>query len=272
MPEPRQRKTVILFYFIARSFHLQSVNQNSDSHSMFYATSTSKPLHPRSLLMTTSLPLNATQTTCFLIKLRWVRCLYLNFKKLLLKPPLEPIFTVLTCSASLEGVDDDQAQWPSSWHQQTPSRSPSPVEIFWCCALHVLNQASTYLRNSGLRPARTSSEFFIPNTCFYSLITLDRFLNTLILMMDSHFGLQHLSKVDDPEDISLVDRNGLFPPDDWCNDFVRNTVAYSEEVRPFSILWLWTSPNYAFRNQCVQNSVLLRCKTNSSSRVRASPE
>lgn len=49
-------------------------------------------------------------------------------------------------------------------------------------------------------------------------------------MMDGHFGLQRLSKVDDPEDVSLVDGNGLFPPNDRYNDFVRNTVAYSEEV------------------------------------------
>jgi hypothetical protein len=51
-----------------------------------------------------------------------------------------------------------------------------------------------------------------------------------MLMMDGHFGLQRLAKVDDPDDVSLLDGHALFPPDQRYNDYVRNTVAYSEEV------------------------------------------
>lgn len=63
-----------------------------------------------------------------------------------------------------------------------------------------------------------------------------RFLNTLFIMKDGHFGLQRLArnKKDDPDDVSLLDGAGLFPPDEEYNNYVRNVVAYSEEVRLFT--------------------------------------
>ncbi len=50
-------------------------------------------------------------------------------------------------------------------------------------------------------------------------------------MMDGHFGLQRLSKVDDPDDISFLDGRSLFPRDAIYNEYVYSIVAYSEEVR-----------------------------------------
>ncbi len=52
-----------------------------------------------------------------------------------------------------------------------------------------------------------------------------------MIMKDGHFGLQRFSKVDDPDDISILQGAGFFPPDAEYNNFVRNVVAYSEEVR-----------------------------------------
>lgn len=51
-----------------------------------------------------------------------------------------------------------------------------------------------------------------------------------MIMKDGHFGLQRFSKVDDPDDISILQGAGFFPPDAEYNDFVRNVVAYSDEV------------------------------------------
>ncbi|KAF9536538.1 hypothetical protein CPC08DRAFT_595712, partial [Agrocybe pediades] len=56
-----------------------------------------------------------------------------------------------------------------------------------------------------------------------------RFLITMMLMADGHFGLQRLGKVDDPDDISLLEGCGVFPSDAEYNEYVRNIVAYSEE-------------------------------------------
>ncbi|KAF8952930.1 hypothetical protein BDZ97DRAFT_1670418 [Flammula alnicola] len=71
--------------------------------------------------------------------------------------------------------------------------------------------------------------FNVPNEQWGSVDEELGFLNTLMLMMDGHFGLQRLAKVDDPDDVSLLDGHALFPPDERYNDYVRNTVAYSEE-------------------------------------------
>lgn len=49
-------------------------------------------------------------------------------------------------------------------------------------------------------------------------------------MKDGHFGLQRFSKVDDPDDVSLLQGTGFFPPDPEYNEYVRNVVAYSDEV------------------------------------------
>jgi hypothetical protein len=55
-------------------------------------------------------------------------------------------------------------------------------------------------------------------------------------MKDGHFGLQRLArnKKEDPDDVSLLDGAGLFPPDEEYNNYVRNVVAYSDEVCPNS--------------------------------------
>ena len=49
-------------------------------------------------------------------------------------------------------------------------------------------------------------------------------------MKDGHFGLQRFSKVDDPDDVSLLQGTGFFPPDLDYNEYVRNVVAFSDEV------------------------------------------
>ena len=52
----------------------------------------------------------------------------------------------------------------------------------------------------------------------------------LMLMMDGHFGLQRFSKVDDPDDVSLLGGAGFFPPDKEYSAYVRDIVATLEEV------------------------------------------
>lgn len=51
-------------------------------------------------------------------------------------------------------------------------------------------------------------------------------------MKDGHFGLQRLAKsgTEDPDDVSLLEGNGLFPPDEEYNTYVQEVVAFSEEV------------------------------------------
>lgn len=51
-------------------------------------------------------------------------------------------------------------------------------------------------------------------------------------MKDGHFDLQHLAKTgaEDPDDVSLLEGNGLFPPDVEYNTYVREVVAFLEEV------------------------------------------
>lgn len=49
-------------------------------------------------------------------------------------------------------------------------------------------------------------------------------------MKDGHFGLQRFSKVDDPDDVSLLGSAGLFPDDADYNKYVLEVVATSEEV------------------------------------------
>ncbi|KAF8204536.1 hypothetical protein BJ912DRAFT_277 [Pholiota molesta] len=57
-----------------------------------------------------------------------------------------------------------------------------------------------------------------------------QFLHTLFIMTDGHFGLQRLmTSKEDPDDISLLEGGGLFPPDEEYNTYVRETVAYSTE-------------------------------------------
>jgi len=72
----------------------------------------------------------------------------------------------------------------------------------------------------------------IPVRLLFSLVLTDiaDSFNALMLMMDGHFGLQRLSKVDDPDDISFLDGWSLFPRDEKYNDYVYSIVAYSEEV------------------------------------------
>ena len=56
-------------------------------------------------------------------------------------------------------------------------------------------------------------------------------------MMDEYFGLQRFSKVDDPDDVSLLEGAGFFPPDEEYLAYVRDIVATSEEVSwPFFLL------------------------------------
>jgi len=76
--------------------------------------------------------------------------------------------------------------------------------------------------------------FWLTNA-FDSCVSV-RFLNTFFIMKDGHFGLQRLArnKKDDPDDVSLLDGAGLFPPDEEYNNYVRNVVAYSEEVCLFT--------------------------------------
>jgi hypothetical protein len=52
----------------------------------------------------------------------------------------------------------------------------------------------------------------------------------LMLMMDGHFGLQRFSKVDDPDDVSLLEGAGFFPSDGEYSPYIQNIVATSEEV------------------------------------------
>ena len=61
-----------------------------------------------------------------------------------------------------------------------------------------------------------------------------------MIMKDGHFGLQRFSKVDDPDDVSILEGAGFFPPDSEYNEFVRNVVAYSDEVRDFVILCIYS--------------------------------
>ncbi|KAL1712183.1 hypothetical protein EV715DRAFT_214149 [Schizophyllum commune] len=54
----------------------------------------------------------------------------------------------------------------------------------------------------------------------------------LCLMLDGHFGLQRLAKVDDPDDRSLLTMlgaDGLFPNDDHYNNYLRDAGAVSVE-------------------------------------------
>lgn len=70
-----------------------------------------------------------------------------------------------------------------------------------------------------------------------------------MLMADGHFGLQRLSKVDDPDDVSLLEGSGLFPLDDEYNKYVANVVAYSEEVLvSFCFYSLYTDEQYLENN------------------------
>lgn len=64
-----------------------------------------------------------------------------------------------------------------------------------------------------------------------------RFLHTLFIMTDGHFGLQRLmTSKEDPDDISLLEGGGLFPPDEEYNTYVRETVAYSTEVSHYHLV------------------------------------
>jgi hypothetical protein len=72
-----------------------------------------------------------------------------------------------------------------------------------------------------------------------------------MIMKDGHFGLQRFSKVDDPDDISLLSGRGLFPPDAPYNHFVRNVVAYSDEVNLPFLCFL--SPDLAYITSVSEN-------------------
>ncbi|PPQ98101.1 hypothetical protein CVT26_003271 [Gymnopilus dilepis] len=74
-------------------------------------------------------------------------------------------------------------------------------------------------------------DFNVPEDQWGSPTDETKFLNTLFIMKDGHFGLQRLAKTgaEDPDDVSLLEGNGLFPRDDDYNPYVRDIVAYSEE-------------------------------------------
>ncbi|KAG7090398.1 hypothetical protein E1B28_009517 [Marasmius oreades] len=50
-------------------------------------------------------------------------------------------------------------------------------------------------------------------------------------MVDGHFGLQRFAKVDDPDDISLLDGLGFFPRDDEYNEYVVSIVLRPEDEK-----------------------------------------
>ena len=88
-----------------------------------------------------------------------------------------------------------------------------------------------------------------------------RFLNTLMIMKDGHFGLQRFSKVDDPDDVSILEGAGFFPPDSEYNEFVRNVVAYSDEVCDFVILYICSIKPLLQKTTCSKfNAVELQNK------------
>ncbi|KAG6848674.1 hypothetical protein H0H93_014968 [Arthromyces matolae] len=60
-----------------------------------------------------------------------------------------------------------------------------------------------------------------------------RHINMLYLMVDGHFGLHQFGKPGrlDPQDVSLLSGQGLFPDDDSYNKFVKEHVMRSQEVK-----------------------------------------
>ena len=94
-----------------------------------------------------------------------------------------------------------------------------------------------------------------------------RFLNSLMIMKDGHFGLQRFSKVDDPDNVSLLAGMGLFPPDCHYNEYILNVVAYSEEVCIQMFVSQLELGQRQSRSQLAQNLAPLKCKTRSSSKA-----
>lgn len=101
-------------------------------------------------------------------------------------------------------------------------------EMLLSHVLLVLNQALICRMTSG---NHSTAIFSKPQfSIIFKNINSLRFLNSLMIMKDGHFGLQRFSKVDDPDDVSLLTGMGLFPPDSHYNEYVLNVVAYSDEV------------------------------------------
>ncbi|KAL0070568.1 hypothetical protein AAF712_002407 [Marasmius tenuissimus] len=59
----------------------------------------------------------------------------------------------------------------------------------------------------------------------------DEFLHlaTAFWSLDGHFGLQRRQKIDDPDDVSLLDGSAMFPKDDWFNDIMAKHGKRSPE-------------------------------------------
>ncbi|KAG7086172.1 hypothetical protein E1B28_002131 [Marasmius oreades] len=53
----------------------------------------------------------------------------------------------------------------------------------------------------------------------------------LTMMVDGHFGLQRFAKVDDPDDVSLLDGLGFFPRDEEYNEYVGSIVLRPEDEK-----------------------------------------
>ena len=98
---------------------------------------------------------------------------------------------------------------------------------------------------------------------------ISRFLNTLFISKDGHFGLQRFSKVDDPDDVSLLSGMGLFPPDGNYNEYVRTVVAYSEEVSDVFVGEVIEAYS-GYRKLLAQISAPSTCRTRLSSRAVSS--
>ncbi|KAJ8087598.1 hypothetical protein PM082_006431 [Marasmius tenuissimus] len=54
-------------------------------------------------------------------------------------------------------------------------------------------------------------------------------LATAFWSLDGHFGLQRRQKIDDPDDISLLEGSAMFPKDDWFNDIMAKHGKRSPE-------------------------------------------
>lgn len=142
----------------------------------------------------------------------------------------------------------------------------SPIDLLVvssCPALPARNLDSTWkqdrmsTRTSGTLPHHTHTIFG------YWLTQIKRHLVMLYLSADGHFGLQRKSKVDDPDDISLLEGTAFFPKTHHTRNTLMLLVHLLKYVlSKFSYDMMW---NILQRNQRVLVSTQSICKINSSS-------